>query len=305
MITMTDINTIRNLRNAHGKSIREISRILDVDWRTAKKYADEDINPVPEVKVKKGMMYTEKWGEIVSCWIEEDSRLPRKKRRTNKQFYLDLVEIGFQGSYRTVCDYVASWKQTHINEDDYDEGYNRLEHPRGEAQLDFGTMEVAKDGKLVDIKVLVMVFPYSNRSFAVCLPSENQECLLEGMKKIFDMAGGVPRKIRIDNMATAVVKSKHKGQAAVLTDEFPSFSTYYSFEVQTCNPRSGHEKGSVENKVGYIRYNFFSASPIFDSFETLTQQLNDELSMDSKKTHYMKTDRTVEELLGRGAAAAS
>ena len=60
MITMTDINTIKNLRNAHGKSIREISRILGVDWRTAKKYADEDINPVPEVKVKKGMMYTEK-----------------------------------------------------------------------------------------------------------------------------------------------------------------------------------------------------------------------------------------------------
>lgn len=76
---MTDTNTIKNLRNEHGKLIWEISKILDVDRRTAKKYADEDINPVPKVKVKKSMMYTEKWGEIVSCWIEEDSRLPRKK----------------------------------------------------------------------------------------------------------------------------------------------------------------------------------------------------------------------------------
>ena len=35
-------------------------------------------------------------------------------------------------------------------------------------------MEVEKDGSLVDIKVLVMTFPYSNRAFSVALPAENQ-----------------------------------------------------------------------------------------------------------------------------------
>ncbi len=36
MLTMTDINTIRNLRNNHDKSINHIAKELDVNWRTAK-----------------------------------------------------------------------------------------------------------------------------------------------------------------------------------------------------------------------------------------------------------------------------
>ncbi len=85
-----------------------------------------------------------------------------------------------------------------------DQGFERLEHPPAEAQLDFGTMEVCHDGAFKDVKVLVMTFPFSNAGFAVVLPAENQECLLEGMKELFSQSGGVPRKIRIDNMSTAV-----------------------------------------------------------------------------------------------------
>lgn len=53
-----------------------------------------------------------------------------------------------------------------------------------------------------------MSYPNSNIGFAVALPSENQKCLLEGMKELLNQAGGVPKKIRIDNMSTAVLKTK-------------------------------------------------------------------------------------------------
>lgn len=289
MLTMTDIHTIKNLRNNHDKSIESIRKTLHINWRTAKKYADSDFLPKVKLPKKHGMMYEQKWGEIVSLWLTEDFKLPKKKRRTNKQFFNDLVDAGFPGSYRTVCNFVQEWKATHVNNDNIEDlGCERLEHPAGEAQLDFGTMEVEKDGSFVDIKVLVMTFPYSNRAFCVALPAENQECLLEGIKSIFKQIGGVPTTVRIDNMSTAVIKSKTRYEEAHLTKEFRSFALYYGFKVQTCNPRSGYEKGSVENKVGYVRYNFFSISPKLISFQDLNHRLAAQLIQDTNRLHYEK-----------------
>lgn len=76
MLTMADINTIRTLRNNHDKFINEVSDILDINWRTAKKYADQAILPEEKRKKKSGMMYDEERGDIVSLWLEEDYRLP-------------------------------------------------------------------------------------------------------------------------------------------------------------------------------------------------------------------------------------
>lgn len=200
----------------------------------------------------------------------------------------DLKADGFPGSYRTVCIFIQDWKATHYLETQEDHGFERLEHPPTEAQIDFGTMEVCHDGAFKDVKVLVMTFPFSNAGFAVTLPAENQECLLEGMKELFRQAGGVPRKIRIDNMSTAVTQTKSRTEPALLTDGFLRFATHYGFETQVCNPRSGNEKGSVENKVGYVRYNFFSSTPIMKDFVSFNEALAKELAQDRERIHYEK-----------------
>ncbi len=57
MLTMTDINTIKNLRNNHGYSVDKIRKDLKINWRTAKKYADDDQLPLDVIHLKKGMMY--------------------------------------------------------------------------------------------------------------------------------------------------------------------------------------------------------------------------------------------------------
>ena len=65
MLAMPKINYIKHLREIESKNITEIAKLTEIDWKTAKKYADND--QVPEVKIKKkrGMMYQEKWGQIV------------------------------------------------------------------------------------------------------------------------------------------------------------------------------------------------------------------------------------------------
>lgn len=286
MLAMSDINCIKHLRNKKGQSITKIKETLGINWRTAKKYADEDQLPKSKIKHSKGMMHTEKWGEIVSDWLFEDSKLKKKLRRTKKQIFKELQGHGFRGSYRTVCYFISDWENSHNEE--LDKGHDRLEHPPSEAQVDFGVMEVVKDGEFLDTHVLVMSYPYSNTAFAVPLPSENQECFLQGLKHLFTQIKGVPRKIRIDNLTPAVKKVRSKTEEAKLTDTFIQFQNHYGFDVQVCNPRSGHEKGSVENKVGYIRYNFFATSPVMNSYEDLTETLLVQLENDRQRLHYEK-----------------
>nr|WP_316245660.1 IS21 family transposase [Robertmurraya massiliosenegalensis] len=283
---MSEINCIKHLRNNKGLSITKIQQTLKINWRTAKKYADKDQIPTTKVSPKKGMMYEENWGEIVSDWLFEDSKLKRKERRTKKKMFEELQELRFKGSYRTLCYFIEDWNNTHSHEKD--KGYERLEHPPGEAQVDFGVMGAVQDGELVDVRALVMSYPHSNAGFAVPLPSENQECFLHGLQLLFKQAGGVPMKLRIDNLTPAVKKIRTKTEEVQLTDEFLAFQNHYGFEVQVCNPRSGHEKGNVENKVGYIRYNFFNKAPVMTSFEDLTVQLEKQLIEDRNRLHYEK-----------------
>ncbi|MGN7943283.1 MULTISPECIES: IS21 family transposase [Bacillaceae] len=286
MLAMSDINCIKHLRNKKGLSITKIKETLGINWRTAKKYADENQLPKSKIKKSKGMMHSEKWGQIVSDWLFEDSKLKKKLRRTKKQMFKDLQDLGFKGSYRTVCYFITDWENSHNEE--LDKGHERLEHPPSEAQVDFGVMEVVKDGEFVDTHALVMSYPYSNAGFAVPLPSENQECFLEGLKLLFKQSGGVPRKIRIDNLTPAVKKVRSKTEEAQLTDAFIQFQNHYGFGVQVCNPRKGNEKGSVENKVGYIRYNFFTTSPVMNSYEDFTETLRVQLEKDRNRLHYEK-----------------
>lgn len=57
MLAMTLVNHIKNLRNLEDASINEITKRVNVNWRTAKKYADTDQVPKEKHIERKGMMY--------------------------------------------------------------------------------------------------------------------------------------------------------------------------------------------------------------------------------------------------------
>lgn len=286
MLAMPEVNYIKHLRETEDLSISEISRKTGNNWRTVKKYADGEVPLESLPSPKKGMMYESEFGEIVDWWLEEDLKLKKKDRRTNKKIHKDLTEeYGFMGSYRTVSDYIQHRKP--LIKEAKTTRYERLEHPPGEAQVDFGNMTVVKDGAYKDIKLLIMSFPYSNAGFSYPLPAENSECFLEGLKQLFHQAGGVPTYVRIDNLAAAVI-SIGKGEKRTYTDSFLRFQSHYGFEVQPCNPASGHEKGNVEKKVDYTRNNLFTTYPIMEDFPQLADWVQKEMEEDRNRPHYEK-----------------
>lgn len=298
MLAMPEINHIKKWRNIKSLSINEISKRTGFCWETVKKYADDDQLP-QETQVKKhGMMYDEKWGEIVSDWLMEDYALKKKLRRNNRIIFKQLKKIGFQGSYRTVCDFIAEWKTSKLDEtDEVKEEIERLHHPPAEAQVDFGLTEVVHEGSFKDVHCLIMSLPYSNGGFVVPMPAENQECFLEGLKILFTQVGFVPRKLRLDNLSAAVVKARSNGKETVFTEAFQRFAAHYGFEPVACNPYRGQEKGHVENKVGYTRYDFFVPSPVIRDWEHLTELLFDHFTKDHQRKHYRKKAYTIAALI--------
>ncbi|WP_139367992.1 IS21 family transposase [Priestia abyssalis] len=286
MLAMPEINYIKHLRENEDLSITEIVRRTGENWRTIKKYADGEVPYQTLTFNKRGMMYEEGFGEIIDYWLEEDIKLKKKDRRTNKKMFEQLRdEYSFRGSYRTVCEYIQH-RRPAIKEEKMTR-YERLEHPPGEAQVDFGNMTVVKDGAYKDIKTLVLSFPYSNAGFAYPLPAENSECFLEGLKQLFKQAGGVPTHLRIDNLTAAVV-AIGKGDKRTYTDSFLRFQSHYGFEVQACNPASGHEKGNVEKKVDYTRNNLFVTPPEMEDFSQLANWLQVKMQEDQNRVHYEK-----------------
>jgi len=78
------------------------------------------------------------------------------------------------------------------------------------------------------------------------------------------------------------------GDIIRLTQLFKRFQAHYKFEVTFCNPESGHEKGNVENKVGYVRRNYFVPLPSVASLQAWNTELLDVCDLDNAREHYKK-----------------
>ena len=288
MLNMAQIQYIKHLYENEEKSLREIARITETSFPTVKKYASQDDwnDKTPPAPDAEKYPVLGKYIPAIDRILEEDKRAPRKQRHTAQRIYTRLQkEQGYNGSYSSIKEYVRK-KRTLLTESPG--GYLPLEHHQANAQLDFGEFhytDLAGMDKLA--YALTLSFPYSNMGFTQVFPSQNQECLLEGMKRIFQHIGGVPARVRADNMTTAVAHV-HKGTERELSAGFARFMLHYRFQADFCNPAAGNEKGNVENKVGYSRRNFFVPVPTITDFNTFNEELWKCCEEDGKRRHYKR-----------------
>lgn len=290
MLAMDQIHHIRALFYEQGYNISEIAEATGRDWKTVAKYIDKvDFNepiPVP-ASSQRFCPKLDPYKPLIDSWLEEDKKHPRKQRHTAKKVFDRLARSvpGFDCSYRLVAEYVKFQKEEIKLK--RNEGFLPLEHHPGEAQTDFGSAEFYERERLISGKYLAMSFPWSNTGYMQLFYGENCECLLEGMAAIFKHIGGVPHEIWFDNASTMVTKII-KGGGRDLTDRFARFKEHYGFKALFMNPAEGHEKGSVENKVGYIRRNFLVPVPKFDDLTEYNSRLFYDLDGDQERLHYYK-----------------
>lgn len=94
----------------------------------------------------------------------------------------------------------------------------------------------------------------SGRAFHVAFATQAQEAFLEGHVLAFAHFGGVPGRIRYDNLGPAVVRVL-KGRDRTEAERFIALRSHYGFDSFFCIPgkAGAHEKGGVEGEIGRFR----------------------------------------------------
>ena len=93
--------------------------------------------------------------------------------------------------------------------------------------------------------------------------SQAMEFFLACHEHAFLAFGGVPSRLMIDNLKSAVLR-RLVGQAPVFHPKYLEFSRHWGFDISACNVGKGNEKGRVENGVGYVKKNFLAGLELPD-----------------------------------------
>ena len=278
---MSTIHQIKVLQ-AQGYRVSAIADELGVDRKTVRKYLQQtDFSPAVPVKRERASKL-DRYKATIDAWLEEDTHCWYKQRHTAQRIF-DRLGEEFPDravSYRTVRRYVHEQRHTAPTT-----GTLELEWHPGEAQGDFGQADIIENGQTIRIHFLCLTFPYSNAGYLQLFRGENAECVVQGLIDIFQHLGGAPRRIVFDN-ASGV--GRRVGDSVRMTDLFARCQAHYGFETTFCNPYSGQEKGSVENKVGYFRRNLLVPVPIISDLLATNQELLTRSERDWERQHYKK-----------------
>jgi transposase len=167
------------------------------------------------------------------------------------QLLRKLREAGYTGGYSILKARVLLLRPPR------QEAFLSLAFAPGEcAQVDWGCAGTLAVGNAKRrLSFFAMVLCYSRKLYVEFTLLERQEQFLACHHNAFLYFGGVPRRVMVDNLRSAVL-SHPAGQQAVYHPRYLDFAAHYGFQIRACNVRAANEKGRVENAVGYVKKNF-------------------------------------------------
>lgn len=268
MLKMVDIEFIRKKHEIDGWSIRKISRQLKIARQSVRKALVSAEAPQYKIVQPRPCPVTGPYRDIIQTWLSEDQKAPAKQRHTATRVYDRLAsEYQFTGGESSVRRLVARLKKKQP------EVFIPLAAAWGQqAQVDWGQAVVEMGGAAVVVHLFCLRMRASEVPFVWAAPTEKLEAFLEGHRRAFEWLGGVPDQCLYDNPKTAVVRIL-AGPERVEHTVFSSLRAHYLFDSLFCRPAEGHEKGAVENLVGYVRRNALVPVPSVASWDELNTHL--------------------------------
>ncbi len=252
MIDYETFMKIKVYKDQHGLKCSQIARELNLDYRTVEKWLDQK-----QYQPRKSPQRTSKLdpfkGEIV--------RILETHPYTAAQIFQRLRENGFDGGYTIVKDYVRKVRPPKIK------AFLKLSFAPGEcAQVDWGSYGSVTVGETSRrLSFFVMVLCYSRMMYVEFTVSQTMEHFLGCHQNAFDRFGGVPGKIMVDNLKSAVL-NRIVGKDPIFNPKYLDFANHYGFTIVPCAVGKGNEKGRVESGVGYVKKNFLAGLDITDFY---------------------------------------
>ena len=121
-----------------------------------------------------------------------------------------------------------------------------------------------------------MVLCYSRMLYVEFTVSQTMEHFLACHQHAFDFFGGIPHKVMVDNLKSAVLKRAGRRRPRTQS-QIPGLCYASRLYHCPCNVGKGNEKGRVENGVGYIKKNFLEGleMPAFSALNPAAWQWRD------------------------------
>jgi transposase len=213
--------------------------------------------------------------EFIDEILRVDQRAPRKQRHTAHRIWerigRERPEITVAES--TVRHYVCRRKQE-LGVAEQETFVPQSYAWGSEAQVDWYEAFAEVLGERRKLYCFAMRSMASGGAFHRAYYHPTQQAFLEAHELAFDYFGGVFRRLRYDNLKSAV-KKVLRGYQREETERLIAFRSHWGFQSEFCNLARGNEKGGVEGEVGYFRRNHLVPVPRVESVDELNQVLRD------------------------------
>jgi len=241
---------IRDYHQNRHLSVRQIAHELHLDPRTVARWlAAERFRP--RQAARRPSKLDPFKGQIVR-WLQSHPY-------TAAQIFLRLREGGYAGGITIVKDYVRQVRPSPAP------AFLTLAFAPGEcAQVDWGQFgSICVGNTRRRLSFFVMVLCYSRMLYVEFTVSETMEHFLACHANAFAFFGGLPAKAMVDNLKSAVLR-RVIGESPVLNPRYQDFADHFGFAIAPCGVGQPHEKGRVENAVGFVKKNLLAGNELTD-----------------------------------------
>lgn len=258
MISMPQRITIQSLIKLGWEKI-DISKEMGCHRNTVRNIGKE--NPIKEKVSQPNKKHSlDEYRKYIESWLSEGLSFVRIHEKLRE-------ERGFQKGYDLLLKYAKSRKLK------APEIYTVLHaSPGEEGQVDFGYAGKTpdKNGIMRKTWIFEMILSFSRKAFYMTVYDQKVETFINCHREAFEYFGGVPEKVKIDNLKSAILKAHF--YEPLYQKQYLEFSKYYGFLIVPCKVRRPEEKGKVESGIKYVKNNFFKGRS-FKSTEDLKEQL--------------------------------
>ncbi|MGE3835932.1 MAG: IS21 family transposase [Acidimicrobiia bacterium] len=265
---------IRRDSRLEGLSIRALAHRHGVHRRMVREALASAVPAERKTPQRMATALTAAHRATVRGWLVADRSAPPKQRHTARRVWQRLVdEQGAQVAESTVRGFVAEVHR------ELSGGVGlvmvpQTHPPAEEAEVDFGEFKARIAGVLVRLWMFVLRLSHSGKAVHVAYANETQESFFDGFVTAFDTLGGVPGRVRLDNLKPAVIRVL-LGRARLENTRFVLLRSAYGFDAFYCQPglEGAHEKGGVEGEVGRFRRRHLTPVPSVGSLAELNELL--------------------------------
>lgn len=243
MIEYTTWCEIRRLTES-GLSVPKIAEDLGLNPKTVLKWSRKENFAPRKAGVRSSKLDTYK---------PQILRMLDKHPYTAQQILREIRKQGYTGGRSILQEYVTRVRPAKKK------AYATLAFAPGEcAQVDWGHAGSVRVGNTRRrLSFFVMVLGHSRMMYVEFTLSQQMEYFLAAHRNALEFFGGVPEKVMVDNLKSAVLEHP-RGGVPRYHPRYLDLAAHYGFEPRACNVRAPHEKGLVERAVSYVRDSFLN-----------------------------------------------